>query len=165
MQTCPNVSSTFTNVYFWKPLRSWFLLEFQSFIFGLILANFSSFGKFGANFGRVCCIRGGWEHARTWGSIFKTPLLWKRESKCCMQHLIGKLPSLEFNWFRGVLDISTSIHDIKIAMPFVVFKYYNMNLQTLSLKYFMLWIVQVCLYWKNLLPWSKTWPLINDFNE
>jgi hypothetical protein len=41
VETC----STHRNFYFWKTLKSRFLAEFQSFIFGQILANIGSFGQ------------------------------------------------------------------------------------------------------------------------
>jgi hypothetical protein len=41
---------------FEKLLKSRFLVEFQSFIFGQILANFGSFGQFWGVLGRFCCI-------------------------------------------------------------------------------------------------------------
>jgi hypothetical protein len=36
--------------YFWKILKSRFLAEFQSFIFGQILANWAVLGRFWADF-------------------------------------------------------------------------------------------------------------------
>jgi hypothetical protein len=73
VETCSSASSTHRNFYFWKKLKSRFLAEFQSFIFGQILANFGSFGQFWADLGRFSCNHSGWEHARTWAEIFKTP--------------------------------------------------------------------------------------------
>jgi hypothetical protein len=45
VEICSSASSTHRNFYFWKTLKSWFLVVFQSFIFGQILANFGSFGQ------------------------------------------------------------------------------------------------------------------------
>jgi hypothetical protein len=50
METCFSAPSTRRNFYFWKILKSQFLAEFQSFIFGQILANFGSFKQFWADF-------------------------------------------------------------------------------------------------------------------
>jgi hypothetical protein len=50
VETCSSASSTHRNFYFWKILKSRFLVVFQSFVFGQILANFGSFGQFWANF-------------------------------------------------------------------------------------------------------------------
>jgi hypothetical protein len=57
METCFSAPSTRRNFSFWKILKSRFLAEFQSFIFGQILANFGqilanlgSFGHFWADF-------------------------------------------------------------------------------------------------------------------
>jgi hypothetical protein len=37
-------------------------------------ADFGKFGQIWADLGRFSCIHsGGWEHARTWAEIFKTP--------------------------------------------------------------------------------------------
>jgi hypothetical protein len=43
VKTCSSASCTRTNFYFWKVLKSWFLVEFQSFIFGQILAVLADF--------------------------------------------------------------------------------------------------------------------------
>jgi hypothetical protein len=59
VKTCSSAPSTHRNFYFWKILKSRFLEEFQSFIFGQILANFGSFGQFWAVLGRFCCIDNG----------------------------------------------------------------------------------------------------------
>jgi hypothetical protein len=69
---------------FEKTLKSQFLVVFQSFDFGQIWAVL----------GKICCIDCGWEHARSKDENFKTPLLLNRESKCYMEHLIGKLLSI-----------------------------------------------------------------------
>jgi hypothetical protein len=45
VETCSSASSTRKFFYFWKALKSRFLVVFQSFIFGQILANFGSFGQ------------------------------------------------------------------------------------------------------------------------
>jgi hypothetical protein len=45
IETCSSAPSTRGNFYFWKIPKSRFLAEFQSFIFGQILANFGSFGQ------------------------------------------------------------------------------------------------------------------------
>jgi hypothetical protein len=45
VKTCSRASSISTNFYFWKILKSRFLVEFQSFIFGQILASLGSFGQ------------------------------------------------------------------------------------------------------------------------
>jgi hypothetical protein len=50
VETCSSASSTRNFFYFWKILKSRFLVEFQSFIFGQILANLGSFGQFWADF-------------------------------------------------------------------------------------------------------------------
>jgi hypothetical protein len=50
VETCSSASSTRRNFYFWKTLKSRFLVVFQSFIYGQILANFGSFGQFWADF-------------------------------------------------------------------------------------------------------------------
>jgi hypothetical protein len=73
VETCSSASSTHWNFYFWKLLKSWFLAEFLSFIFGQILVNFGNFGQFWADLGRFSYIHSGWEHVRTWAEIFKTP--------------------------------------------------------------------------------------------
>jgi hypothetical protein len=80
VETCSSACSTRRKFYFWKTLKSRFLVEFQSFIFGQIWAEFAAFS--------------GWEHAQTWAKIFKTPYLFNCESKCYMQQLVGKLPSI-----------------------------------------------------------------------
>jgi hypothetical protein len=56
VETCSSASSTHRNFYFWKKLKSRFLVEFQSFIFGQILANF---GQFWADLGRFSFIHNG----------------------------------------------------------------------------------------------------------
>jgi hypothetical protein len=43
----------YIELFFWKKLKSWFLVEFQSFVFGQILAVL----------GRIWCIDSGWELA------------------------------------------------------------------------------------------------------
>jgi hypothetical protein len=50
VKTCSSASSTHRNFCFWKTLKSRFLAEFQSFIFGQILADFGSFGQIWADF-------------------------------------------------------------------------------------------------------------------
>jgi hypothetical protein len=50
VETCSSASSTRRNFYFSKTLKSRFLVEFQSLIFGQILANFGSFGQIWAEF-------------------------------------------------------------------------------------------------------------------
>jgi hypothetical protein len=45
VRTCSSASSTHRNFYFWKTLKSQFLAEFQSFIFGQILAVLGRFGQ------------------------------------------------------------------------------------------------------------------------
>jgi hypothetical protein len=72
VKTCSSASSTCSNFYFWKILKSRFLVEFQSFILGQILANLGSFGQFWADLGRFCCIDSGWQHAPTSAEILKT---------------------------------------------------------------------------------------------
>jgi hypothetical protein len=42
-ETCSNASSTSWNYFFWKKLKSWFLVIFQSFIYGQILGRFGQF--------------------------------------------------------------------------------------------------------------------------
>jgi hypothetical protein len=49
-ETCSSTPSTHRNIFFWKILNYQFLAEFQSFIFGQILANFGNFGQFWADF-------------------------------------------------------------------------------------------------------------------
>jgi hypothetical protein len=49
-KTCSSASSTCTNFYFGKILKSRFLVEFQSFIFGQILANLGKSGQFWEDF-------------------------------------------------------------------------------------------------------------------
>jgi hypothetical protein len=46
VETCSNASSTHTNFYLKKKLKSRFLVEFQSLIFGQILAILGVLGKF-----------------------------------------------------------------------------------------------------------------------
>jgi hypothetical protein len=46
IETCFSALSTSRNFYFWKTLKSQFMVEFQTFIFMQILANFGSFGQF-----------------------------------------------------------------------------------------------------------------------
>jgi hypothetical protein len=62
VKTCSSASSTLTNFYYWKVLKFWFLVEFQSFSFGQILANLGSFGQFWANSAAltVACLNLGW---------------------------------------------------------------------------------------------------------
>jgi uncharacterized integral membrane protein len=72
VEICSNASSTHTNFYFWKILKSWFLVRFQSFVFGQILANIVNFGQFWAVLDRFFCIGSGWQHARTLAEILKT---------------------------------------------------------------------------------------------
>jgi hypothetical protein len=48
VETCSSASSIHRNFYFWKTLKSRFLVEFQSFIFRQFLADFGSFGQFWA---------------------------------------------------------------------------------------------------------------------
>jgi hypothetical protein len=50
VETCSSASSIHRNFYFWKKLKSRFLVEFQSFVFGQILAVLGSFGQFWAEF-------------------------------------------------------------------------------------------------------------------
>jgi hypothetical protein len=45
VKTCSSASSTHTNFYLKKTLKSRFLVVFQSFVFGQILANFGNFGQ------------------------------------------------------------------------------------------------------------------------
>jgi hypothetical protein len=59
VETCSSASSTHRNFYLKKTLKSQFLAEFQSFIFGQILANFGSFGQFWADLGRFSYIHSG----------------------------------------------------------------------------------------------------------
>jgi hypothetical protein len=73
MEICSSASSICRNFYFWKTLKSWFLVEFQSFVFSQILAVLGSFGQFWAVLGRNCCIDSGWEPTRSVAEIFKTP--------------------------------------------------------------------------------------------
>jgi hypothetical protein len=56
VETCSTASSIHRIFYFWKTLKSWFLVEFQSFVFKQIWADFGSFGQFWAGSGRNCCI-------------------------------------------------------------------------------------------------------------
>jgi hypothetical protein len=49
VETCSSASSIHRNFYFWKILKSRFLMEFQSFVFGQILAVL----------GRICYIDSG----------------------------------------------------------------------------------------------------------
>jgi hypothetical protein len=50
VETCSSASSTRRNFYFWKTLKSQFLVVFQSFVFAPILAIFGSFGQFWVNY-------------------------------------------------------------------------------------------------------------------
>jgi hypothetical protein len=59
VETCSSASSTHRNFYFKKTLKSRFLAEFQSFIFGQILADFGSYRQFWADLGRFFCIHSG----------------------------------------------------------------------------------------------------------
>jgi hypothetical protein len=63
VETCSNASSTCITFYFWKTLKSRFLVVFQSFIYGQNLAIL----------GRNCCIDSGWELAWSKAEIFITP--------------------------------------------------------------------------------------------
>jgi hypothetical protein len=45
MKTCSSASSIHRNFYFWNILRSRFLVEFQSFVFGQIWAVLGNFGQ------------------------------------------------------------------------------------------------------------------------
>jgi hypothetical protein len=49
-ETCSSASSIHRNFYLWKTLKSRFLVEFQSFVFGPIWADFGSFGQFRVEF-------------------------------------------------------------------------------------------------------------------
>jgi hypothetical protein len=71
VETCSSASFIHRNFYFWKTLKSRFLVVFQSFVFRQILAVL----------GRICCIDSGWQHARTRAEIFKTSYLWNSKSK------------------------------------------------------------------------------------
>ena len=59
--TCSTAFSIHRNFYFWKISKSQFLVEFQSFFFGQIFADFRNFGQFWAVLGRICCIHSGLE--------------------------------------------------------------------------------------------------------
>jgi hypothetical protein len=48
VKTCSSATSKQENFHFWKILTSRFLVEFQSFMFGQILANLGNFGHFWA---------------------------------------------------------------------------------------------------------------------
>jgi hypothetical protein len=50
VETCSTAFSIHRNFYFWKLSKSQFLVEFQSFVFGQILADFGNFGQFWAEF-------------------------------------------------------------------------------------------------------------------
>jgi hypothetical protein len=50
VETCSIASSKHRKFYFWKILKSQFLVEFQSFVFWQIWADFGSFGQFWAEF-------------------------------------------------------------------------------------------------------------------
>jgi hypothetical protein len=50
VETCSNASSTCRDFYFWEKKKSQFLVEFQSFGSGQILANLGSFGQIWAEF-------------------------------------------------------------------------------------------------------------------
>jgi hypothetical protein len=50
METCSSASSIHRNFYFWKILKSRFLVEFQSFVFRHFWADFGGFGQFWAEF-------------------------------------------------------------------------------------------------------------------
>jgi hypothetical protein len=56
VETCSIASSIHRNFYFCEILKSQFLVEFQSFVFWQIWADFGSFGQF---WGRICCIDSG----------------------------------------------------------------------------------------------------------
>jgi hypothetical protein len=64
VKICSSASSTHTNFYFWKTLKSRFLVVFQSFVFGQILATFGSFGQIWAEFAALAvanaCPKQGW---------------------------------------------------------------------------------------------------------
>jgi hypothetical protein len=62
-KACSIASSINRNFYFKNILKSRFLVEFQNFIFELILAVLGSFGQFGAILGRIGCIDSGRELA------------------------------------------------------------------------------------------------------
>jgi hypothetical protein len=50
VETCSSASSIHRNFYFWKTLKSRFLVVFQSFVFRQISAYFDSFGHFWGEF-------------------------------------------------------------------------------------------------------------------
>jgi hypothetical protein len=50
VETCSSTSCTRRNLFIWKTLKSQFLVQFRSFIFGQILANYGSFGQIWAEF-------------------------------------------------------------------------------------------------------------------
>jgi hypothetical protein len=50
VKTCSITSSIHRNFYFWKILKSQFLVEFQSFVFWQIWVDFGKFGQFWAEF-------------------------------------------------------------------------------------------------------------------
>jgi hypothetical protein len=61
VETCSCTSSIHRNFYFWKTLKSRFLVVFQSFIFRQIWADMGSFGQFYVVLGRICYIDSGWQ--------------------------------------------------------------------------------------------------------
>ena len=61
----------YIKISFWKTLKSQFMAEFQTFIFGQILVVL----------GRYCYIDSGWQHAPIWAKILKTSWLLNHESK------------------------------------------------------------------------------------
>ena len=60
VETCSSASSTHKNSYFWKTLKSRFLVAFQSFIFRQSLANFGSFGQILLHWQWLTCMKLGW---------------------------------------------------------------------------------------------------------
>jgi hypothetical protein len=83
VETCSSASYTRRNLFIWK---SFYLKNTKISISGAISkfhlwADFGKFWQFWADLGRICSIHSGWEHARTWAEIFKTPKLLNRESK------------------------------------------------------------------------------------
>jgi hypothetical protein len=72
VESCSNASSIHRNFYFWKTLKSWFLVVFQIFVFRQIWAVLGSFRQ---NFLHwqwlTACPHVGWQHVRMWAEIFK----------------------------------------------------------------------------------------------
>jgi hypothetical protein len=105
METCSSASSTCRNFYFWETLKSQFLVVFQSFIFGQILAVLARFGQNLLHWQWLrACPKQGWN--------LQNPIILKPWIQIYMECLIGKLPSISIasKSFKKSTNIMCSQH-------------------------------------------------------